>query len=105
MSSENISKVYPYAALFIHGCGMMVTKEKVKAIFEKLGLEFVPKLADLFSKSSEEFDQLISNASNASVSVSAVPVEAKEDVAGDKKKVEKEEEEEEGDLDFADLFD
>lgn len=105
MSTENINRAYPYAALFIHGCGMSVTKEKVQAIFEKLGLEYVPKLADLFAKSSDELDKLISSASSATVSVAAAPVESKEAAGGSAEKKEEKEEEEEGDLDFADLFD
>lgn len=104
MSTQNINKVYPLAALFIHSCGMEVNKEKIQAIMKVLGLECSSKIAELFSKSKDQIESLINNANNIQVSVSNVDVKEDKKEEEKKEKVEEKVEEDE-DIDFGDLFD
>lgn len=44
-----VSKSYSLAALLIHGAKQDVTADRIKAVFEALGLEYSSKVASMFA--------------------------------------------------------
>jgi ribosomal protein L12E/L44/L45/RPP1/RPP2 len=82
--TTTINSAYSLSALLIHSTKQEVTKEKMQAIFSKLGLEFSPKLASLFTLTADKYSAMISNlgSSSAPVAVSAAATTKKvEEVA------------------------
>lgn len=95
---------YPLSALFINSCNLDITKERMKSLFEFLGLKFQDKLAGMFEINSSEISRIALSAS--AVPQSSVPASA---AGGDAplkeeaKEEKKEEEEEDQEIDF-DIF-
>ncbi|EPR78487.1 60s acidic ribosomal protein [Spraguea lophii 42_110] len=97
------SELYSKAALFIYSCGLEVTSENMKGVFEQMGVEFNKKVAEMFIFPNEKYDELVSSVSAPSaVSAGAGAsnaTEAKEDEPKQEEKAE-----EDVDVDFGDLF-
>lgn len=88
---ESVNDLYPLVALFLYECESAVTKEGMKAIFDHVGAEFHPKLAELFCVDKEKMKGVYTSLTQAPA------VAGGADVAGsaDKKTEDKPKEEEE----------
>lgn len=87
--SNNINSTYPLSALLIHATKQEVTKEKMQAVFDVLGVEFSSKLASYFTLSAEKYATMISNIGSSSAPAAAAATsEKKEEAAAPEEKSE-----------------
>jgi ribosomal protein L12E/L44/L45/RPP1/RPP2 len=63
--TELLSKSYALAAILIYSSKKDVTVERMKSIFEHLGLEFSSKIASMFVLSSEKYGTMIHSIGSA----------------------------------------
>lgn len=81
-NTTTINSAYPLSALLIHASKQEVTKEKIQAVFNTLGLEFSPKTASFFELSSDKYVSMISNlGSSSSAPVASAATTSKKEEA------------------------
>lgn len=94
--SQLVSKSYSLAALLIHGAEQEVTTDRIKAIFEVLGLEYSSKVASMFALDRSRYAAMLT--STGSPAPSSAP--AGKAAAAEPEVAEKESEESDNVLDF-----
>ncbi|KAI5169614.1 hypothetical protein PAEPH01_0853 [Pancytospora epiphaga] len=69
--SAALSKSYSLAALLIHSTKQDVSADKIKSVFDALGLEYSSKVASMFELSADRYDAMITSVSSSASSVQA----------------------------------